>query len=264
MSNHTSTSFLDQPKSPRDVIFIWHHNISRPTNFLGKNNGPSDPKYYNHFSLLEHTDRSDIKPEVVLVHKEVNAESLHFDFVSKDMAEDSKEQSEPETRPKVESAQPKCPPTRESSEKMEEDNAPNPPEAPPRDKSEQQNDAQNPPESPPKDKSEQQTESALAIPPEEQQVQKKCSNKSGESESSEEMEDDDSQHPPESPPLVKIYWEPLMRDHFFGQKKRLFFISQWKTTLVKEIVSTNRYLTVLYSKGNLGITERMSKSYVLV
>jgi hypothetical protein len=222
LSHHTYTGFCNQPNSPRDVIFIWHHNISRPTNFMGKINGPTDPKYYNHFSLLECTDRSDIKPEVIFVHEEVDAESLNVNLESEETADDSQEHSEPETGPIVELAPPNCPPTRNLSEKMEEDKAQKPPEAPTKAISEQQNDAQNPPESPSKEKSEQQMESALANPPEALPVQRKCSNESCESESSDEMEDDDSKHPPEAPPLVKIYWEPLMCNHFIWPKEKTY------------------------------------------
>jgi hypothetical protein len=69
MTKHEITSFQDKPKNPRDVIIIWHHNISQPTNFVGKKNGPTDTKYYNHFSLLIPTDRSDINPEVIFFIK---------------------------------------------------------------------------------------------------------------------------------------------------------------------------------------------------
>jgi hypothetical protein len=104
MTNHDITSFEDKPKNPSDVIFIWHHNISRPTNYVGKKNGPDDMKYYNHFSLLVPIDKSDINPEVVFVHEdnEEDATNVDSDF------DNTKGQSETTLKEGTASAVPPC------------------------------------------------------------------------------------------------------------------------------------------------------------
>jgi hypothetical protein len=70
--------FNKQPRNPEEIIFIWHHNIEDPTNYVGRKNGPDNMSFYNHFSLLEPTVDTEIVAELVLPHE--NDENLLVDL----------------------------------------------------------------------------------------------------------------------------------------------------------------------------------------
>jgi hypothetical protein len=74
--------FNEQPRNPEEIIFIWHHNIEDPTNYVGRKNGPDNMSFYNHFSLLKPTVETEKVAELVLPHE--NDENLLVDLLSPD------------------------------------------------------------------------------------------------------------------------------------------------------------------------------------
>jgi hypothetical protein len=65
-----SDHFNDQPRNPDEIIFIWHHNLEKPTNYFGTKNGPDSHKYYNHFTLLEPMVDNNISADIVFPHED--------------------------------------------------------------------------------------------------------------------------------------------------------------------------------------------------
>jgi hypothetical protein len=79
-SSEGNPPFNTQPRNPQDIIFIWHHNIQEPNNYVGRKNGPDNMSFYNHFSLLEPTVETELVAELVLPHE--NEDNLLVDLRS--------------------------------------------------------------------------------------------------------------------------------------------------------------------------------------
>lgn len=81
-------NFHVRPKHPKEIIFLWHHDYSKPWKFNGVDDDPENPIDSNHYSLIElqgYSSTSSFPPRtLILPHKDVPIENRQVNLLTPD------------------------------------------------------------------------------------------------------------------------------------------------------------------------------------